>query len=101
MNTNNNTRLYNENMLPPPQETNKSSFMTNLTGVIMVIGFLVVIGITILKSFSQRQVNKEIILFRQGELLDILKTSTNELETQKAVHEYDSLTHILELLENK
>jgi len=101
MNTDNNTPVYKEHITNPALSTDKSFSITNLIGIIMVIGFLVVIGITISKSFFEQQINKEIILFRQGELLNILKNSNNELETQQAVHQYDSLTRILDIIENK
>lgn len=101
MTTDNNTPVYNEKVTSLAIRADKRFSITNLTGIIMIIGFLVVIGLTISKSFSEQQINKKTILLRQGDLLNILKTSNNELETQQAVYEYDSLTRILDIIENK
>lgn len=100
MNTND-TPVHNEDIVNHPPKDDQHSSITNLAGVAIVIGFLVVIGITIFKNFSEQQINKETIRFRQGELLDVLKTSNNELETQKAVQEYDSLNRMLDIMESK
>lgn len=82
-------------------DKNKEPFSINLLGVIMVLGFLVVIGMILFKNLSNEQVNREALLLRQVELLNILKTSQNQQEIHFAVNEYDSLARILEKIDNR
>ena len=79
----------------------KDPLSINLLGIIMVLGFLVVIGMILFKNLSNEHVNREVLLLRQVELLNILKTSRNQQEMHYAVNEYDSLAHILERIDNR
>ncbi|MGH1336205.1 MAG: hypothetical protein ACRBFS_08760 [Aureispira sp.] len=81
--------------------TKKEALSINLLGVIIVLGFLVVIGMIFLKNASNNHISRDVILLRQVELLNILKTSRNQQEMQYVVNEYDSLALILEQIDNR
>lgn len=97
-NTNDFVESYDDSNNNLPTTTDTPSI--NWFGLLMVAGFLIVIGSILYKNFFNEQLNRDAILLRQVELLNVLKTNNNEETVQQVVNEYDSLARILEAIDN-
>ncbi len=80
--------------------TEKSPSPINWIGAFLVLGFLLVIGMIFFKKPSNRFLDRDVVLMRQVELLNVLKTSNDKQEIQQVVNEYDSLALVLDKIDN-
>lgn len=78
----------------------RNALSLNIVSLLLVAGFAVMIAMTFYKSISDASINRDAILLRQVELLNILKTSQNEQEMEYAVQEYDSLARVIQEIDN-
>lgn len=67
-----------------------------LASLLIIVGFIIVIGINFFKSLSNSSLQRDAVLGRQVELLNQLKSTDDAPQVQRLISEYDSLSVILE-----
>lgn len=77
-----------------------NAFSLNIASLLLIVGFVVMIAMTFYKNISDTSINRDAILLRQVELLNILKTSQNDQEMEYVVQEYDSLARVIQAIDN-
>lgn len=70
-----------------------------ILSILVIVGFIVVIGINFVRSWSDQRSKRDHIINRQVELLQQLKNEVDEQYIQTILTEYDSLSTILDELE--
>jgi hypothetical protein len=87
--------------VPTVSKKERFPIVTSLVSVGLVIGFVALIGFIFYKSLNSSSFNRDKILLRQVELLNVLKMSSDEQEMQQVVNEYDSLARVLEVIDSR
>lgn len=77
----------------------RNNFSLNAASLLIILGFMAAIAIIFYKNINNNSINKDAMLLRQVELLNILKTSQSQQEMEYAVQEYDSLARVIQTME--
>ena len=79
---------------------NKKETFSELFYLLMFVGFIVLLGIKFYQSWpSQNDIQRNAINNKRVDLLKTTQTSQDNIELESAISDYDSLTQVLETLE--